>query len=278
VDRQGISVVVLSYERLAALAVLLRGLLDQDLRGLPLELLVCNNSRRVRLEAGNGSEVGELLAAFPDAKVLNSDHNWLCRARYAVAILARYETIFFIDDDLAPTDSRLVRDLYDTLGTLAPVDIVSCWTALWIDWNERELTKVRMGFHYRRPTELTECDYAGPGICMFRKRILLEQGILDLVPEHLRSDSSWFPWVTAMRLGSRKYYVPSYGRLSGHEESRHASLDRSPGFRTELYSTYKRMWRRGYRPVLSRIADEPQVDRSAVLRAARSLRKETDVW
>jgi hypothetical protein len=272
----GISVVILSFERLRALATLLRALLTQDLGGLGLEVFVWNNSQRVRLDASDDSEVGELLRQIPDVKIFNSSHNWLCRVRYTLATLARYETILFIDDDLAPTDPRLVRDMHDALGRLRPVDIVSCWTALWTEWTDAALTKVRMGFTRPQPTELTECDYIGPGICMFRKRILFHSGILDLPPESWRSDSSWFPWVTAMELGTRKYYVPSYARISIHEEHRHAGLGDSPGFRTELYAAYKRMWKRGYAPVLRRVRDQPFADSTPEMRAASSLRSETD--
>lgn len=277
-DHDGISVVILSYERLVALHLLLRNLLAQDLGGLRLELLLCNNSPNVHLETFPSTGLGRLLSEFPDVKIFNSSHNWLCRIRYTLATLARYETIFFIDDDLSPTDSRLVRDLYDALGGLRPVDIVSCWTALWTEWNDRSLTKVRMGFTSPAPTELTECDDVGPGICMFRKRILFHPGILDLGPEHLRSDSSWFPWVTAMELGSRKYYLPTHGRLRVHAQHRHAALGNTPGFRTELYSAYKRMWKRGYLPVLGRTGDHRAPEGSPERRAARSLPSETDFW
>jgi hypothetical protein len=273
----GISIVVLSYERMGALAVLLRALLDQRLGGLGVELLVCNNSPAVHLAAGPGSPVGELLAAFADVKVVNSSHNWLCRVRYTLATLARYETIFFIDDDLAPTDPHLVRDLYDALGRLQPVDIVSCWTALWTAWDDATLTKVRMGFTRPAPAVLTECDYIGPGLCMFNRRILFAPGVLDLPPEALRSDSSWFPWETAMRLGTRKYYVPTHGRLQRHPEHTHAALMNQPGFRTELYAAYKRAWQRGYQPVLARQRAAAAAD-SPEQWAARHLTAETDPW
>jgi hypothetical protein len=273
----GISVVILSYERLGALAVLLRALLDQRLGGLDLEVLVCNNSPEVQLEPRRGSEVGDLLAELPDVKVFNSSHNWLCRVRYALATLARYDTIFFIDDDLSPADPNVVRDLYDALARLGPSDIVSCWTALWTQWSERSLTKVRMGFTRPAPAELTECDYVGPGISMFRKRLLLHPAILDLPPERWRSDSSWFPWVTAMELGTRKYYVPTYGRFRIHPENRHAALGHTPGFRTELYAAYKEMWKRGYEPVLGRTRNSPAAN-SPERRAARELPLETDLW
>jgi glycosyltransferase involved in cell wall biosynthesis len=277
VAEPGISVVVLSYERPRALAELLRALLAQELGDLGLELLLCNNSPDVRLEASAGSEVGDLLSRLPDVKVFNSSHNWLCRVRYTIATLARHETIFFIDDDLAPADRTVVRDLYDALAELGPADIVSCWTALWTEWNDRSLTKVRMGFTRAQPTELTECDYVGPGICMFRKRILFHPAILDPPPERWRSDSGWFPWITAMELGSRKYYVPTHGRFRIHEEHRHAALGELPGFRTELYAAYKEMWKRGYEPVLGRKRDRPRAD-SPEMKAARSLPPETDLW
>jgi hypothetical protein len=277
-DRDGVSIVVLSYERRLALAPLLRGLLAQELDGLPFELLVCNNSRNVQLEPSMYSALGRLLSEFPDVKVFNSSHNWLGRVRYALATLARYDTILFIDDDLAPTDPRLVRDMYDALGRLRPVDIVSCWTALWTEWNDRSLTKVRMGFTAPEPAELTECDYFGPGICMFRKRILFHPAILDLTPERLGSDSSWFPWVTAMELGSRKYYLPTHGRLRVHAEHRLASLSHLPGFQVELHQACKRMWKQGYVPVLGRTGDQRVPEGSPERRAARRLPSETDLW
>jgi glycosyl transferase family 2 len=277
VSESGISVVILSYERPGALADLLRALIAQQLGGLSLEVLLCNNSPAVRIEPRPGSEVGDLLGALADVKVFNSSHNWLCRVRYTLATLARHDTIFFIDDDLSPTDPHVVRDLYDALARLGSFDIVSCWTALWTEWNERSLTKVRMGFTRPAPAELTECDYVGPGISMFRKRLVLHPAILDLPPERWRSDSSWFPWVTAMELGTRKYYVPTHGRFRIHPENRHAALNDTPGFRTELYAAYKEMWKRGYEPVLGRTRNSPAAD-SPERRAARELPTETDLW
>ena len=46
---------------------------------------------------------------------------------------------------------------------------------------------------------------------MFDKRILFHPALQNLPPEFHRSDSTWFPWLTAMELGSRKYYLPSFG-------------------------------------------------------------------
>jgi hypothetical protein len=277
-DPRGITVVVLTYERPTALATLLRALLEQSLGGLSLELILCNNSARLPLDATAATEVGRLLSEFPDRKILTSSHNWLCRIRYTLATLARYETIFFIDDDLSPADPRFVRDLYDALGKLRRVDIVSCWTTLWTEWNDRFLTKVRMGFTKPDPCELTECDTVGPGICMFDKSILFHREILDPPPERLRSDSGWFPFVTAMEFGSRKFYLPSHGRLRIHEERRLGALSGALGFQAELHAAYKQMWKRGYRPVLDRARGAPAARDSPEMRAARSLEPLTDYW
>src|SRR5688572_30292958 len=105
----GVSIVVLSHERLGALRALLESLLRQDTGGMPLELIVCNNSRSVELRASVFSRLGRLFRRFPDVKIFNSSHNWLCRIRYTLATLARHDVILFLDDDLIPVDPGFVR-------------------------------------------------------------------------------------------------------------------------------------------------------------------------
>jgi hypothetical protein len=273
----GISVVVLSYERPHALAVLLQTLIEQELDGLALELIVWNNSPRVQLARAPDTPVARLLARFDDVKVIDSGHNWETRVRYALGLLARHETVFFIDDDLAPADTRLVRDMYEVLHRLNPVDVVSCWTALWTEWNDNALTQVRMGFLRPGPAELTECDHFGPGICMFRREILRHPAIAGLLSEAGQADSQWFPWLTSMKLGTRKYYMPSYGRMQRHPEFRHAALADRPGSRAAKHAAYKRMWQEGYEPVLARQHDRLPGS-SPELRAAATLPLETDPW
>jgi len=273
----GVSIVILSYERLGALRALLEGLLAQDLTGLEIELLVCNNSSAVRLRTSPFITLGRLLGRFPDLKIFNSSHNWLCRVRYTVATLARHDLILFLDDDLIPVHPRLIRQMVDLQTTLRPNDILSCWTALWTRWDDTHLTKVRMGFLYPQTTEVTECDYVGPGVCMFNKQILFHPAILNLPEEFHRSDSAWFPWLTAMELGSRKFYLPSYGMLRVHPESMRSALASLPGFRDGQYAAYKRMWKRGYTPVLATERHQGRTD-TPEARAAQSLRTETDAW
>jgi glycosyltransferase involved in cell wall biosynthesis len=273
----GVSLVILSFERLAALRELLDAVLGQDLQGIRLEVLLANNSPRVDLRPSAFNAIGRLLRRLPDVKVINSSHNWLCRARYALATLARHDTILFLDDDLIPVHPGLVRQMLGVLETIRPIDILSCWTALWTRWDDHHLTKVRMGFLYPETTELTECDYVGPGISMFRKRMLLHPAFLDLPEELQRSDSAWFPWLPAMELGSRKYYMPSHGMLRIHPESRKHALASLPGFRAGQYAAYKAMWKRGYTPILTTERHRDRTD-TPEARAARTLRAEIDDW
>jgi len=273
----GVSIIILSYQRLGALQALLEALLRQDLAGIPIELIVCSNAPDVSLRASRFSTLGRLFRRFPDLKILNSSHNWLCRIRYTLATLARHDVILFLDDDLIPVHPGLIRQMAETLGTLGPNDILSCWTALWTKWDDVELTKVRMGFIYPQTTQLTECDYVGPGVSMFNKRILFHSGLLDLAEEFHRSDSTWFPWLTSMKLGSRKFYMPSYGMLRIHAEARRGALTDQPGFRAGQYAGYKKMWKRGYVPVLATERHQGKTDSPEAV-AARTLRVEIDPW
>lgn len=274
----GFTVIVLSYDRPRALRVLLQGLLAQRLGDTEMEVIVCNNAAGVRLAASPWTATGRLLRRFPDLKLFNSSHNWLCRVRYPLATLARHETIVFIDDDVVIRDDGFLRYMYDAFATVRPIDVLSCWTALWTAWSDDELAKVRMNFLAPAPDALTECDYAGPGLCIFDRRILTESGLLALAPEYHRSDSTWFPWLTAMKMGTRKYYLPSHGRVAFHEEFARHELTTSPGFRREMYATYKRLWALGYVPVLERKRAEPDFERSREAQAARTLPVEVDRW
>ena len=92
------------------------------------------------------------------------------------------------------------------------------------------------------------------------------------------SDRTWFPWLTAMKMGTRKYYLPSHGRVEFHEQYQRHALTTSPGFRSDMYSRYKTIWKRGYVPVLQRKRSEPGFEQSPEAQAARSLRVEKDPW
>jgi hypothetical protein len=275
---RGFTLIVLSYDRPRSLRTLLGALAQQQLDGLSMELILCNNAAGVHLAASPWTATGRVLRNFPDLKIFNSSHNWLCRIRYNLAALAAHETIVFIDDDVVIHDPGFLRYMYDAFSNVRPIDVLACWTALWTEWDERCLKKVRMNFNHPEPDVITECDYAGPGLCIFDRRILIDSGLLALPAEFHRSDSTWFPWLTTMKLGTRKYYLPSYGRVSFHEQYARHELTTSPGFRPDMYAAYKRLWKQGYVPVLERRRSEPGFEQSPELRAARTLRVESDDW
>lgn len=274
----GFTVIVLTYDRPRSFRSLLQGLVAQRLDGSQMELIVCNNAPGSRLSASPWTATGRLLRGFSDVKIMNSSHNWLCRVRYPLAMLARNDIIVFIDDDVVINDPGFLGFMLDSFASVRSIDVLSCWTTLWIESNDKVLKQVRMNFEHPEPDAMTECDYAGPGICIFDRRILTEGGLLALSPEFYRSDSMWFPWRTAMNLGTRKYYLPSFGRIEFHPQYRRHALTTSPNFRRDLYATYKRIWQSGYVPVLERMRSMPDFERSREAHAARTLRVETERW
>ena len=145
VEGPGCTVIVISYDRPRALDSLLRGLSAQRLDNVAMELIVCNNAEDVQLSLSQDTTTGRLMR-LPDVKIVNSSHNWLCRVRYPMATLARYDTIIFIDDDVVINDDQFVKYMYDAFATVRPIDILSCWTALWTEWNDDHLKKVRMNW------------------------------------------------------------------------------------------------------------------------------------
>ena len=62
-----------------------------------------------------------------------------------------------------------------------------------------------------------------------------------------------------------------------HPQFRRHALELVPGFRAEQYAAYKRMWKRGYTPVLATERHQGRTD-TPEARAARSLRPEVDAW
>jgi hypothetical protein len=243
-----------------------------------MELMICNNAAQVRLTRSRLTATGRLLRLFPDLKIMNSSHNWLCRVRYPLTALAKYNTIIFIDDDMVIKDEYFLKYMYESFTRVRSIDILSCWTALWTAWNEDHLKKVRMNFSRPAPEVMIECDYIGPGLCIFDRRILIDSGLLALPAEFHRSDSTWFPWLTAMKLGTRKYYLPSHGRVEFHPQNQRHALMQAQGFRPDMYARYKTIWKRGYVPVLERKGSEPDFEQSLEAQAARSLPVETDPW
>jgi glycosyltransferase involved in cell wall biosynthesis len=251
---EGITVIVLTYQRMGALAALLRSLLRQKLGSLPLELIVCNNSPRVRLKPSQFSTVGRLFSQFANLKIFNSSYNWRCQVRYAVATLAAHNTIMFIDDDITLLDRNFIIYMYENFRTLKPMDLLSCWNTIWVDWNEENFSCASLSFETPGITQLTQTDTIGPGICMFNKELLSNARILDLSRGFSKADDMAFPLVAAMEWGSRSYFLPSYKMLEMHYECHRNSLYTVSGHSAELYAQFKSLLKEGYQPVLSRNA------------------------
>lgn len=275
---EGISILILSYERMGALTRLLRGLLDQDLGGIETEIIIVNNSSRFRFGLSRFSKVGTLLRKFPDVKVLNSTYNWGPGIRYAVATASRYKTILFFDDDIYPVHRSFVASMYRTFKTLRDIDILTCWADLWLDWSDDCLTSVSMGFLTPEIADLIECDYCGTGISMLDKDILMCPEMLNIPPEYKFADTAWFPWIPFMVHGTRKYYFPSFGLLEFHKEKRRGALCGQEGYESFILASRKKMIRRGYRPVADRLKEEGRWEGSSEQAAAHCLEVVRRPW
>jgi glycosyltransferase involved in cell wall biosynthesis len=277
-ENMGISIIILSYERMDALEELLKSLLRQELEGMPIELIVCNNSPRVALSQSDSSKIGKLLNRFADVKLFNSSFNWKLKVRYPLATLAKYETILFIDDDFILLDPNFIRYMYETHKTLRPVDILSCHSRLWVEWNEKSCSAVLLNYEAPKIMELTETDVCGPGISMFNKKIAMNEAVLTMPPKFPKAVDMAFSIIAAIELGSRNYYLPSYGMLKTHEQKKQGAICANVGFYYELYALYKLLLEKGYEPVLKRLSSLGIVDDSPEWRAARTLSPQKYPW
>lgn len=275
---EGVTVIVLTYQRRAALAELLRSLLRQELGSLPLELIVCNNSPGVRLKPSRFFPLGRLFRQFANLKIFNSSYNWRCRVRYAAATLATYDTIMFIDDDITLLNGNFISYMYENFRTLGSKDILSCWNTIWVDWNEDNYSCVSLTFEKPGITQLTQTDTIGPGICMFNKALLVNARIMDLSRGFPKADDMAFPLVAAMEWGSRSYFLPSYKMLEMHYEYNQSPLYLVSGHSAELYAQFKGLLKEGYQPVLSRNAAGLSERETPEQYAARLLPAMTYSW
>lgn len=272
VQDTGLTTIILSYERMKALTALLKSLLQQHLNDLDIELILFNNSSRIQLTTSPLSRIGRLSRKFSDVKIVNSIHNWRDSIRYALATVARYETILFLDDDITLLDPNFIRYMFDTFRTLRPVDILSCWNTLWVDWQNNYFSAVSLAFTTPEITELTECDTCGTGICMFNKSMLLNPKILEIAmcSNFPQAYDMGFSLIAAMECDSRRYYLPSHGMLKFHKQYTKKALSAYTGHYEDRYGLYKSLFNCGYKPVLSKLLSESK-STTPEWRAARIL-------
>jgi glycosyltransferase involved in cell wall biosynthesis len=273
----GVTVIVLSYERMNGLAALLESLLEQDLRRRQLELIVCNNSLRYHLKQSRLSRIGRLLSQFRLVKVFNSSHNWRDQVRYGLGTLAAYDKIMFIDDDIVILDRNFVHKMFQAHNSLRPVDILSCWNTIWTSWNDEFFTDVSLTFATSEISELTQTDTIGTGICMFNKQVLFTSRIMEMFKDYRNAYDMAFPLVANLVWGSRGYFFPCYGMLKMHPDSSVHSLCAVPGHYDERYSLFKKLLQEGYRPVISEDSDRFERE-SPEHRAVRVLPAVKHAW
>jgi len=251
-DPSGLTVVILSYERMWGLTALLKSLLRQNLDGLGLEVMICNNSHRICLEKSWFSRLGRLLGRFPDLKIFNCNHDWHTRVRYGLATMAKYERVLFLDDDIVLLDKNYLRYMFETFKRLGPVDMLSCWCEIWLDWNSKSLGTAALTFREKVLTQLTKVDLCGMGICMFNKSILFHPMVADMSRGDERIQDYLFPVIAAMELGTQVYFVPSYQMLKFHHQKRIGAICEKPGFNIAAVSLLKSLINNGYKPLLTR--------------------------
>ena len=278
--KPGLSVVVLSYERMDGLQAMLDSLSTQELSGLSLELLLVNNSPNYELAQDGKTSIGRLLSTFDDVKLLNSDHNWSTASRYAIATLANNETILFLDDDLVLQDVNFVHDMYAAFQDLEPNDILSCWNELWVAWDEKHLHTVSLDFDVPGIKQLMPTDTCGPGISMFNKSILQNRVVQETVmrPKFPKADDMGFSLVTGLEHEGDRYYFPAHDRLAFHDQNEKGALDTRSGRYQDLLALYKDLFKQGYTPVLERLDGLSQSQMRLVKWAAENLPVTTFEW
>ena len=277
---RGLSLVVLTYNRPAALRSMLEHLIKQDLSGIDLELILWNNSSRHVLRRSVVTKTGRLLARFDNIKVINSSDNWESRARYGIATVAANDVVMFLDDDVLLLDRQFVQYMYRTFLGLRDVDILSCWNRLWVDWSDQHLDSVGVQFSEPTAAELTETDTVGSGISMFNKRILLSPRVMQEVtyPRVATAYDLALPLIAALELGSRSYYLPSYGMLQFHRQWKKGAMMTRPGRNESRLRLHKLLLADGYIPVLAREEYPKEPHRVYAKRLARTLPVVRQAW
>ena len=263
-DRPGLSIIVTSYRRLDALYDNLTSLLNQDLRDLAIEIIVINNAKEVQLGPSRFTRLGRLFRAHPEIKLVNSRHNWMIFMRYGLAYIAQYETVFFVDDDIHFLDNDAVYDMYRTLASLGPYDIVSSWNTLWTAWTETELHYVNVTLWNPEVTQLTMTDTCGPGISMFNRALIMDaRAQRHLISWSLPDAGDIALGLLANMLwGGAVYAMPMHGRADFGRQHKLRALHERPEFMSNRFRLFKDMLHNGYEPVIARAklaVDSPEM-------------------
>lgn len=268
-DPSGITVVILSYERMWALAALLKSLLRQDLDGLGLEVMICNNSQRVHLRKNRFSRVGRRLSRLSDVKIFNSSFDWHTQVRYGLGTLAKYEVVLFLDDDIVLLDKNFLRYMFETFKKLGPTDMLSCWCEIWLDWTGKSIKGAGLTFRDKSLTELTRVDFCGMGVCMLRKRLLFHPMVANMSMGDERVRDYLFPVIASMESGTQAYFLPSYQKLKFHWQKSKGAICAKTDFYTASITLLKALINDGYKPLVVRereLLDNPSSPEAKAVR------------
>src|SRR5690606_20434983 len=121
--------------------------------------------------------------------------------------------------------------------SLDPSDILSCWTTIWTDWSEDGFSTVSLTFMADDAPTPVEVDTVGPGISMFHRDTILHPEVFAEIvsPPFPKTDDMAFGITTSMKLGTRKYFMPSYNMVRIHRQSRIRALATRGGRDADLY-------------------------------------------
>jgi len=278
----GLSVIVLTHERQKSLEKLLQSLLEQHRYRLPLELILFNNSGEIQLSSLGSGTLQKTIGQFSNCKIINSSYNWGTSARYAIANLATNETILFLDDDLYLRDKFLVSEMVEAFHSLAPLDILSCWNELWVEWDEKMLKTVSLDFQTPGINELILTDTIGPGIAMLNRRVLLEHQVMDIAMQRNQSNAivsdMGFPLMASLVHGSHCYYFPAWDKLAFHEQAHQGAIYQVLGRHRDLLALFKRLYKSGYKPVFSKVHELSSSEAERVRWAAETLPSKEYFW
>lgn len=211
-ESKKITAILISYKRVDNLKKIVNSLIQSQLVG---EIIIFNNNKYLDLNKYIQSLNSETI------KVINSNFNFLCVARYSICMLAKYENIFFQDDDLLFSINNLnhlyekfkedenricgyrgrnlISNKYEAKDVFGEVDIILGQAML---FNKKLLSEV-----YGQILNLTPFDRGDDiafSLLLKRKHLAIKMDVIDL-----STDDNFSLW-----------------RIPGHLEKRQAMVNR----------------------------------------------------
>jgi len=276
-NRPGLTIIVVTYRRGEALYANLDVLISQDLRGIPIELIVVNNDAEAQLRPSRWTKLGRLIRANPQIKLVNTRNDWMSVIRYGMVYMAGFDTVLTLDDDVIFLDQDIVGDMYQTLMGLEKYDIVSSWNTLWTKWTASELHYASATFWKTELTQLTKTDTCGSGISMFNRELICGgDGWRYLLPrDNLATSDMALGLLSNLLWNGITYAMPMYGRVDFHRDFQKNALHHKPNFYASRLAMYKQMLNDGYKPVITR---EPLADDSPEMLLIRQQEPKVRGW